>query len=637
MIACTNFLFTFILVFCKIRVSFQNKCTGPINDDYCDCLDGSDEPETSACSSHSRMNRFNCKKSGYYSNASIPSSRFQDGICDCCDGSDEINSPFQFTCPDTCEDEKQTIKKQQVLQYQKVKAGLHMKWELITSMNKRKTNVNYVDNSKDLKKENEELKKYLLVLQMRLQTEDPKERKLMWKYIRTRVSKCATGLIESCDIFRENSKVRYKPTPEGYTTKNIRAHDRIGYTSCNASEELPDIQTYQRKTVGEYIQHTHEKPMAAMGRESIRQTTLLVDYLDNGREGRVLFLQTICEWLSLPLFPLTLTVSTFGWAYSSATEWLHEIVNDTAYASENSFSSLLLSTPAYAYMQIYNASSPLAMFLDHFDLSRYSLANRIYSILVDYISPWTWMWNVITISPYVYYQYLFTDVWMNIPPKHESCMLRTALEIAKAEFQIHVDKVKEEEAKKHAREAAMANVMSDDIDYGAEFEWHALKDICIATTYRGYDYKLCFFKEITQNEHTLGSFSNWGNKQSKRPAVPDYTSALGSAWRSGGTSSSKTEKKQHPVDYTRQFYNGGDSCGSNAKARSALVTFQCGGPSSILSVDEVEICEYLLVVETPLACTSDMEAKLLASLDELGVFGFTNKKTIDIEVNVGGN
>jgi hypothetical protein len=77
---------------------------GYLNDDYCDCMDGSDEPNTSACSNRLvQRPTFPCKSNGVggaaaaannaTTSAATPllifASRVGDGIRDCPDGSDE--------------------------------------------------------------------------------------------------------------------------------------------------------------------------------------------------------------------------------------------------------------------------------------------------------------------------------------------------------------------------------------------------------------------------------------------------------------------------------------------------------------------------------------------------------------------
>ncbi|CAK8989274.1 unnamed protein product [Durusdinium trenchii] len=89
-----------------------------INDDYCDCADGSDEPLTAACAGVSAGHRaapaaaprFRCSNAG-----SIPrtvySSMVDDGIADCCDGSDERSAgrPAAKTATGACSAELRAV------------------------------------------------------------------------------------------------------------------------------------------------------------------------------------------------------------------------------------------------------------------------------------------------------------------------------------------------------------------------------------------------------------------------------------------------------------------------------------------------------------------------------------------------
>ncbi|KAJ8759199.1 hypothetical protein K2173_004637 [Erythroxylum novogranatense] len=66
-----------------------------LNDNFCDCVDGTNEPGTSACS----RGKFYCRNLGSTPQF-IFSSRINDRICDCCDGSDEYDRGVN--CPNTC-------------------------------------------------------------------------------------------------------------------------------------------------------------------------------------------------------------------------------------------------------------------------------------------------------------------------------------------------------------------------------------------------------------------------------------------------------------------------------------------------------------------------------------------------------
>ncbi|XP_068622972.1 glucosidase 2 subunit beta [Battus philenor] len=105
-----------------------------VNDDYCDCFDGSDEPGTSAC-----LNGvFHCTNAGHRPE-NIPSSRVNDGVCDCCDGTDEYAEPD--LCKNTCEEMGREARAEAQRLADLHKAGNHLRLELIEKGNKKRNEM----------------------------------------------------------------------------------------------------------------------------------------------------------------------------------------------------------------------------------------------------------------------------------------------------------------------------------------------------------------------------------------------------------------------------------------------------------------------------------------------------------------
>ncbi|KAH7560352.1 hypothetical protein JRO89_XS10G0003900 [Xanthoceras sorbifolium] len=95
-----------------------------LNDDFCDCSDGTDEPGTSACPN----GKFYCRNAGH-APLLIFSSRVNDGLCDCCDGSDEYDG--EVNCPNTCWEAGKVARDKLTKKIATFKEGVHIRKQQI--------------------------------------------------------------------------------------------------------------------------------------------------------------------------------------------------------------------------------------------------------------------------------------------------------------------------------------------------------------------------------------------------------------------------------------------------------------------------------------------------------------------------
>lgn len=112
----------------EIKLDFSK-----VNDDFCDCPDGLDEPGTSAC----KEGKFYCENKGFKPSY-IPSFKVNDGVCDyefCCDGSDEWAT--DAGCEDRCVEMAQQYEKAKAEKFEKLSQGLAIKAQLLSKVQAR--------------------------------------------------------------------------------------------------------------------------------------------------------------------------------------------------------------------------------------------------------------------------------------------------------------------------------------------------------------------------------------------------------------------------------------------------------------------------------------------------------------------
>lgn len=111
-----------------------------VNDDYCDCPDGSDEPGTNACP-YDGSRKFYCANEGFIPGY-IETFKLNDGVCDyelCCDGTDEAPG----VCPNKCEEIASQFSQYSHQVNEDLKKLMKLKQKMEAEAQKKVAEINY--------------------------------------------------------------------------------------------------------------------------------------------------------------------------------------------------------------------------------------------------------------------------------------------------------------------------------------------------------------------------------------------------------------------------------------------------------------------------------------------------------------
>ncbi|RDB19568.1 Glucosidase 2 subunit beta [Hypsizygus marmoreus] len=464
-----------------------------VNDDSCDCPDGSDEPGTGACPN----GKFYCQNKGHIG-ASIVSSRVNDGICEpeCCDGSDEQPG----VCKNVCK-EGAKIRSTYIAFAHKEKKRLE---DLVESTTQQiEVQEKEVARLKDIADRTESISKAAM---------EHKQQSPLY-----------LSLIEHSEALKALQREHKKHLEREKALGDILNTLRSGYNPNYQDMAVLEAVRGWEELAG--LPHIGEAEKQEESSETAGESEAESDK-ETPKEDETPEEVWTAEKLETDLDPLLNT------DYVSLL-----LEHDEHIRTPHDEGSLLFDVTSYLPDS----------FIPQFEEFKDTLVSWLRTLGVirgegDSVSA-------------------------------DSTRARQAFTDAERALQ----RLKDENKKAGEDLAEIFNIHG----FGAEGEWKKLDGTCLRTDSGDYTYELCFFEEAKQipkhggTTFSLGRFESWNPSEDVKPGEPEY--------------------------YKKQVYKHGTRCW-NGPERNVVLLLTCGTENALLTVAELEKCEYQFTGTTPALC-----------------------------------
>ncbi|KAF8171838.1 glucosidase II beta subunit-like-domain-containing protein [Pholiota molesta] len=475
-----------------------------VNDDSCDCLDGSDEPGTSACPD----TQFYCANEGHIG-AFIPSSRVNDGLCEiqCCDGSDERPG----VCPNLCKEigEAYEKKHEAELKIQREGAKVRSSYIAFAHQEKKRLEAEAISLGEKIRVKEKEVQ--------RLQD----------------IAERTESLTQAAIEHKKSS-----PLYESFLTHN------------NALKSL------QR----EYERHLEREKALGDILDALR-----TGYNPNYQDMAVL--EAVRGWEELAGLP---HINDVG-KESESTESTQEeaVIAEEEALEEGEWTEDDIKLKLSGLLN----TDYVSLLLEHEEFIKVPIEGSILFELSSYLPD-----SVLPVYEDVKETLVSWLQKLGVVSGDDS----SAADSSRAQQAFH-DAENDLNGLKHDKENAekAAKEIFDVKKFGPKGEWKKLDGTCLEKDTGDYTYEVCLFNEVKQKPNnggttfSLGKFESWNPSSDVKPGQPEY--------------------------YQKQVYKRGTRCW-NGPERNVVLKLSCGVENAILTVQELEKCEYEFTGTSPALC-----------------------------------